>query len=232
MITDSSYGQLLPFPQPVTFGRPALTDVLCAKTGDAGAISIELAELGQSDQPIVWVQDYPARRENGQLYAAGLRSFQVTQPILRITVSHPRDVLWAMEEAATCAGLSAVIGEVHGAPNVLNFTATKRLAMRAEVSGIPLYLIRSGDPGVLSAARARWRVASLPSQPNPHDPNAPGKAQWDLDLFRARGREPGRWVAQYDTQATRAADRLGLVPRSDLRALETGDQRVSDRAEQ
>ncbi|MDF3414888.1 hypothetical protein HKX54_10520 [Sulfitobacter sp. M57] len=230
MTYDSLYGQILPFPQPVTFGQPALTDVLCQKSADAGAIGVVLAELGQVDMPIVWVQDYAARRENGQLYAPGLRSMQITQPILRVTVSHPRDVLWSMEEAATCAGLTAVIGEVHGAPAALDFTATKRLTMRAEASGVPLYLIRSGDPGVLSAARARWRVVSLPSQPNPHDAQAPGQAQWDLDLFRARGRNPGRWVARYDPQASRAADRLSLVPRSDLRTLETGDQRLPDSA--
>jgi len=226
MVSDSSYGQVLQFPQQVTFGRPALTDVLCNAAADAGAIGVVLAELGQSDQPIVWVQDYAARREAGQLYAPGLRALRSTQPILRVTVSHPRDVLWTMEEAATCAGLSAVIGEVHGAPAVLDFTATKRLVMRAEASGVPLYLIRSGDPGVLSAARARWRVGSLPSRLNPNDPQAPGVAQWDLDLFRARGRAQGRWVAQYDPTAAHTANRFSLVPRSDAGSLEARGQSV------
>ena len=229
MDSDSLYGQVLPFPQQVTFGRPALTDVLCNTAADAGAIGVVLAELGQSDQPIVWVQDHAAQREAGQLYASGLRALHITQPVLRVTVSHPRDVLWTMEEAAACAGLSAVIGEVHGAPSVLDFTATKRLAMRAEASGIPLYLIRSGDPGVLSAARMRWRVGSLPSRPNPHDPQSPGFAQWDLDLFRARGRAPGRWVAQYDPSANRTADRFSLVSRSDIGSVETRDQPVQNR---
>lgn len=230
MTNDSSYGQILPFPQSITLGQPALTDVLCGKSADAGAIGVVLAELGQADLPVMWVQDFASRRENGQLYTPGLRSLQITQPILRVSVSHPRDVLWAMEEAATCAGLSAVIGEIHGAPNVLSFTATKRLVLRAKTSGIPLYLIRTGDPGVLSAARARWRVASLPSLANPHDPQAPGQAQWDLDLFRARGREPARWVAQYDPHATRASDRLNMVSRSHVQSLETGNQHLSDPA--
>ena len=231
MPADSSYGQVLPFPQPVTFGQSALTDVFCQKPAEAAAIGFVLGELGQADRPIIWVQDYASRRENGQLYAPGLRSLCITQPVLRVTVSHPRDVLWTMEEAATCANLSAVIGEVHGAPAVLNFTSTKRLVMRADASGVPLYLIRSGDPGVLSAARARWRVASLPSTPNPHDSQAPGFAQWDLDLFRARGRNPGRWVARYDPQAARKADRLSLVSRSDYGPLETGGQRIPNSAE-
>ena len=46
MVSDSSYGQVLQFPQQVTFGRPALTDVLCNAAADAGAIGVVLAELG------------------------------------------------------------------------------------------------------------------------------------------------------------------------------------------
>ena len=48
-----------------------------------------------------------------------------------------------MEQGAGCAGLSAVVGEIHGAPAVLDFTATKRLALRAEASGVPVWPIRS-----------------------------------------------------------------------------------------
>ena len=112
----------------------------------------------------------------------------IKAPVLRVEVSHPRDVLWAMEEGAACAGLSAVVGEIHGAPEVLSFTATKRLALRSEASGVPLWLIRSGDHGALSAARERWRVSSLPSDMHPWNSAAPGQPVWEAELFRARGR--------------------------------------------
>jgi protein ImuA len=134
--------------------------------------------------------------------------------VLRVEVSHPRDVLWAMEEGAGCAGLSAVVGEIHGAPEVLSFTATKRLALRAEAAQVPLWLIRSGDHGALSAARERWRVSSLPSERHPYNVQAPGAPLWEAELFRARGRSPGTWEARYDATARGAKDRLRLLSRA------------------
>jgi len=239
MEIDSSYGQVIHLPKrkvspkpdaPLKRVPPALTDLLCPTLADPSATGFLLSGLPDTNSPILWVQDHASRRENGYLYTASLTAFGITRQILQVHVSHPRDVLWAMEEGAACAGLSAVIGEIHGAPAVLDFTATKRLAMRADASGVPVYLIRSGDPGVLSAARERWRVTSLPSRPHPYDNRSPGAPEWDVDLFRARGRAPGRWIAQYDPDAARAADRLCLVPRTHLGTMGEGDQPVPERS--
>lgn len=238
METDSTYGQVISLlSREVLRGQgagknpvaPSLTDMLCTKPADPSATGFLIASLTDTNGPILWVQDHSSRRENGHLYTPSLSAHGIKRPVLRVNVSHPRDVLWAMEEGAACTGLSAVVGEIHGAPAVLDFTATKRLAMRGEASGVPIYLIRSGDPGALSAARERWRVTSLPSLPMPHDIQAPGLPRWDVDLFRARGREPGRWVANYDPKATRTADRLNLVPRSDIGTMDEGNQSISDR---
>ncbi|WP_238538259.1 hypothetical protein [Oceaniovalibus guishaninsula] len=152
-------------------------------------------------RPVLWVQDRRSIRENGRLHLQGATLTKTPLSILRVEVGHPRDVLWAMEEGASCAGLAAVVGEIHGAPAVLDFTATKRLAIRSEASGVPVWLIRSGDPGTLSAARERWRIGVRPSRTNPDDTGAPGTPLWEADLFRARGRAPGRWVIAHDPDA-------------------------------
>lgn len=218
MTSDSSSGRVISLPKPnghVT-ARPAvlppdvrvLTDVLPAKPFDPAAMGFLLSLLPTARAPVLWVQDRMSMRENGRIYTPGVQAFGLTQHILHVTVSHPRDVLWAMEEGAACAGLSAVVGEIHGGPAVLDFTATKRLALRSETSGVPVWLLRSGDPGGLSAARERWRIGSLASDAHPYDPQAPGTPRWDADLFRARGRPPGQWVASYD-----ASDGVHLVPR-------------------
>ena len=240
MKTDSTYGQVLHLPErlskpasrPVArVQKPAtLTDLLPSNPFDTAATGFALASLNTHKAPVLWVQDRQSRQENGTIYTPGLQAYGLTAPILHVMVNHPRDVLWAMEEGAQCAGLSAVIGEIHGAPKVLDFTATKRLAMRAEASGVAVYLIRSGDPGTLRAARERWRIGALPSATHPHDARAPGQARWDADLFRARGRAPSRWVASYDPSTQHTQDRLSLVPRPDAGAVETGDPRIQDRA--
>ncbi|MCE8007764.1 hypothetical protein [Aestuariivita sp.] len=239
MENDSSYGQILRLPKrklsarqnlAAPAERPVLTDVFPSLPTDPAATGFVLALLRDADGPILWVQDYLSRQENGQLYTPGLRALGVDHAVLQVTVSHPRDVLWAMEEGAACAGLSAVIGEIYGGPAALSFVATKRLALRAEGSGVPVYLIRSGDPGGLSAARARWRVASIPSEPHAHDTHSPGHPQWEAELFRARGRPPGRWIARHDPKAVRTADRFRLVPRPDDGTVEADDVPVSDRS--
>lgn len=193
-----------------------LRDVLQARPLDISASAFVLAQLNAAgaERPVLWVQDRLSGQENGSLYGAGLAHHGLQAPLLHVAVNHPRDALWAMEEAAACGGLSAVVGELHGGPSVLDFTATKRLALRAEASGLPIWLIRAADPGGLSAARERWRVQAQPSHRNPQDPQAPGAARWDVELFRARGRAPGHWMAEYDPGAASGANRLRLVSRS------------------
>ena len=235
MTSDSSYGRVISLPQSKghTTTRPAvlppdvrvLTDVLPAKPFDPAGMGFLLSLLPSSRAPVLWVQDRMSMRENGRIYTPGAQAFGLTQAILHVAVSHPRDVLWAMEEGAACAGLSAVVGEIHGGPAVLDFTATKRLALRSEASGVPVWLLRSGDPGGLSAARERWRIGSLASEVHPHNPQAPGAPRWDADLFRARGRPPGQWVASYD-----AKDGVHLVPRPGDGAVATGEPASPDAA--
>ena len=195
-------------------GDAVLRDVLSGGPFDGAVTGFVLSCLPDSEAPVLWVSCRMSRRENGRLYGPALRQFGFKGHVLRVEVSHPRDVLWAMEEGAACAGLSAVVGEIHGAPEVLSFTATKRLALRSEASEVPVWLIRSGDHGALSAARERWRVSSLPSEVHPWNRAAPGHPLWEADLFRARGRAPGVWDARHEPAARWAKDRLRLLSRS------------------
>ena len=103
-----------------------------------------------------------------------------------------------MEEGVRCSALSCVIGEIWGDPRVLDFTATRRLAVAAERSGTPCWLVRLGGTANLSGARMRWRLASAPSLLNALDPRAPGAPAWNAELFRARGHPPGRWSVAHE----------------------------------
>lgn len=187
--------------------RPAaatLSEVFAGPGGEGAAAGFVLAQLGgrQGRAPVLWLQDRLSAKEAGRPYLPGMGG-----DLLLMTLSRPVDVLAAAEEGLRCATLRAVVAEVWGDPPVLDFLATKRLALRAEASGLACWLIRHSGRADLSAARDRWRIAALPSAPHPDDARAPGAARWRAELFRSRDRRPGLWVAGHD----RAADRLDLV---------------------
>lgn len=162
-----------------------------------GAVTGFVAGHLTAEKPVLWIMDRLSRREAGVPYLTGLR---LTAPVMRLDLSHPRDVLWAAEQALECGALQAVVADIWGDPAVLDFTATKRLALRAEAYDIPCWLVRRGGTAALSAARERWRVSSLASLRHPYDGRAPGDPLWQAELFRSRFRPPQAWVARHDPE--------------------------------
>lgn len=200
-----------------------LSEAFVATAADGAVAGFVLSLVPQGAAPILWLQDATSQREAGRPYLPGLR---IGRPVIHLTLGRAADVLWAMEEGLRGTALGGVIGEVWGDPPSLNFTATRRLAVRAEAVGLPCWLIRRAATPDLSAARNRWRVASLPSQVHPHDPQAPGDPRWQVELFRARQVPPGAWVATYD----RAADRIDLSAAFRDGAVAQGDGAAGLRA--
>jgi protein ImuA len=167
---------------------PTLSEIFAAHPRDCGWAGFLLVQVGR-EKPVLWVQDRMAILESGRIHPPGLPS----QNLIHVEARDARDALWAMEEGVRCAALSCVIGELWGDPRALDFTATRRLAVASERSGVPCWLVRLGGIANLSGARMRWRLASAPSLLNPLDGRAPGLPAWDAELFRARGMPPGRW---------------------------------------
>jgi protein ImuA len=172
---------------------PTLSELFAEHPRDGGWAGFLLAQV-EGGKPLLWVQERMAILESGRVHPPGLP----TQNLIHIEARDGRDALWAMEEGLRCPALSAVIGEIWGDPRALDFTATRRLAVASERSGVAAFLIRLGGDANLSGARMRWRIASAPSLVNDLDPRAPGLPAWDAELFRARGMPPGRWNIAYD----------------------------------
>ena len=191
---------------------PTLSELFATHPRDAGWSGFLLAQVDRGN-PMLWVQDRMAILESGRIFPPGLGLAE----LIHVEARDSRAVLWAMEEGLRCAGLSAVIGEIWGDPKALDFTATRRLAVASERSGVAAFLIRLGGHANLSGARMRWRIASAPSLANDLDPKAPGLPVWDAELFRARGMPPGRWDIAYET------DRFHLVAGTGGRTL--GEER-------
>jgi protein ImuA len=195
-----------------------LSELFAASPRDAGWAGFLLAQTDY-EKPLLWVQDRMAILESGRIYPPGLWPRGESPELIHVEARDAKLALWAMEEGLRCSGLSGVIGELWGDPAALDFTATRRLAVAAERSGVPCWLVRLAGTANLSGARMRWRIASSPSIVNPLDPRAPGSSAWDAELFRARGHQPGRWSIAHE------ADTFHLVAPAGGGALAESERR-------
>lgn len=198
--------------------RATLSELFAASPRDGGATGFLLAQV-DPNRPLLWVQERMAILEGGRIYPPGLGLSE----LIHVEAKDARAALWAMEEGLRCSALGGVIGELWGDPRALDFIATRRLAVAAERSGVPAWLVRFGGHANLSGARMRWRVASAPSNPHPFDHRAPGSPAWDAELFRARGFAPGRWEVALDPPAK--TNPVDLASPAGDRALGQGERR-------
>lgn len=178
-----------------------LAEITCASPLDGAGSGFLLAALPEG--PVLWAQDRLTRREAGAPFLPG-----IGRGVLLANLSRPADVLTAMEDALSSLAFAAVVGEVWGDPAVLNFTTTRRLAMRAEAAGRPCWLLRRAASVQASAARMRWRVAACPSDPLTDDPAAPGNPCWRVELFKSHLSPAGEWIVRYERGQEGKADRL------------------------
>jgi protein ImuA len=102
------------------------------------------------------------------------------------------DVLPAMEDGLRIPGLAGVVGELKRLP----LTASRRLQLAAEASGVTAFVIaRSQDiKAEANAAYSRWRISSLPSQAS--DDDVLGRPLWRVELVRCRGAAPQCWTLE------------------------------------
>ncbi|MFO1139111.1 MAG: hypothetical protein U1E41_08560 [Paracoccus sp. (in: a-proteobacteria)] len=197
-----------PVPVAPQLSAPILSEAFSTRPLDGAAPGFVRAALPSGR--VLWAQDRLSRIETGAPFLPGMG-----RELLRLDLSRAADVLSALEDGLASPALVAVVGEIHGNPRALDFTASRRLALRAETAGIPCWLIRHAAGPDASAARMRWRLSALPSVPDPDDPQAPGDPRWRAELFRARGLPPSVWEARHD----RATDRLHLAAASGDREL-------------
>ncbi|MDE1991182.1 MAG: ImuA family protein [Rhizobiaceae bacterium] len=127
--------------------------------------------------------------------------------VLLVECRDETGVLDCFEEGLRCNGLGAVIGEVAR----MSMTASRRLQLAAEASGVLGFAVRrwrrqadASDYGHPTAAVTRWRISVLPSEPLPVP--GVGRARWYLELLRCRAAES----ADYVVEACDASGRLNL----------------------
>jgi protein ImuA len=112
--------------------------------------------------------------------------------VLYAEAKDEKTVLLVMEEALRHTGLRAVVGELARLP----MTASRRLVLAAEKSGVMAVALRRGAGAneAPNAARTRWRITPHPSLPLPVP--GIGRARWQVELTRCRGGTPNNWIVE------------------------------------
>jgi len=180
-------------------GSPDLAD-------DASATIFLAGILARVEGPVFWCLRWrdlfaPA------LHLAGLHPDRV----IHVEAGSDANVLLAMEECLRNPGLAGVVGEI----TKYSTTASKRLQLAAEGSGVPAFVFRRASRADQAtegtAAVTRWRIIAAPSE----DLGIPslGRPRWRIELERSRGGNSHHWIVEGCDATGRIALPAALVDR-------------------
>jgi protein ImuA len=136
---------------------------------------------------IIFVQLVHEAEEVGLPYAPGLSHFGIDpETVTLVRTATVAELLWAIEESVACTAVASVIADLAAPHKALDFTASRRLALRAETAGTSVFIVRYGREREASAARFRWRVMPATSTPPLFDDRAPGLPRFAIGLEKGR----------------------------------------------
>ncbi|WP_267378265.1 MULTISPECIES: hypothetical protein [unclassified Sphingomonas] len=198
-----------------------LHEIHAAEANDGAAVAgfaVALA-LAAGATPLLWLRTRAAERQSGRLHATGLFEMGLSPHALVLAVVEDEAALLrAAADGARCAGLGTLLVEAWGPAPGLDLTATRRLMLAAEASGVAVLVLRVGAGGGASAAASRWSVSASPSAALEAD--APGRPAFDVECVRRRGGPAGqRWCVEWNRDdrcfdpAPLSGARLPLAPR-------------------
>lgn len=153
--------------------------------------------------PVLWALPAYQQRAWGRLYAPGLAGFGIDmERIVHVEAPKTQTMLWALEEALGHPSLSAVIGVLPENDETYDFTASRRLAMRAARHGVTA-LVLSSSPGfsMATAADMRWSVAADASAAVHRRGQAVpglGPPRFAVNLIKSKKGQSGRWTMEWD----------------------------------
>jgi protein ImuA len=175
----------------------------------AGFAAASLAAAGRpasASRAVLWIAEEMSQHESGLPYGPGLDAVGLApEALLLVRAAHPRDVLWAMEEALRCRAVGAVVGEIRKADGV-DGVASRRLSLAATREQRPALLLRPRPEILPAAAATRWSIGAAPSAAQPG--SGPGPPRFAVQLVRNRHGRFGSWILEWN----RAEHRLAPAP--------------------
>lgn len=171
----------------------------CDDSGSAGGFAAMLAVLiARSGGTIFWLRERSAEARGGCLHAPGLAELGLDPG--RVVLGVMDDALGLLRvagEVVRCPDIAVAVIELWRMPRALDLTASRRLAVAAEASGVTALMLRADAEPTPSAAHSRWSVAAAAAAPL--EANAPGYPTFAVNLLRQRGGSADRgWQVEWD----------------------------------
>jgi protein ImuA len=187
--------------------RARLHEIFAAEredaAGAAGFATMLACLMLPAGAPVLWLRQEEAEHQDGRLHAPGLAEIGLDPSRLVLAVlPDPVMLLRVASDVVRCAEVGAVVIELWRNPRALDLTASRRLAVAAEASGVTTLMLRAQAEPSPSAAQTRWSVRAAAS--TALEAQAPGHTVLDIELLRQRGRPSGgRWRLEWNREEVR-----------------------------
>jgi protein ImuA len=174
-----------------TFPSAAIHEFHCTGLEDASAscgfIAAILSSLMQKSGVSIWIS------QTQMIFPPALKTFGINPDrIIFINLKKEKQLLWVMEEALKCDGLSAVVGDI----KEISFTESRRLQLAVEQSRVTGFLLRRNPKNLATASVSRWKIKPLPGELETDMPGL-GFPRWNVELMKVRNGNPGNWQMEW-----------------------------------
>ena len=157
-------------------------------TASSGFIAGIVSSLLKNSGVAIWISSSQI------VFPPALVSFGINpSQIIFIHLKNQKEILWTIEEALKCEGLTAVVGEV----SFVDLAISRRLQLATEQTGVTGFLLRTNQRTLnTTACTCRWVIQHLPSETKDGLPGI-GFPKWNVELLKVRNGKPGSWQLEW-----------------------------------
>ena len=188
------------------FPLGSIHEFLCATLEDVAATNGFIAGITSAFMRNGGVAIWISPKQT--IFPPALKSFGISpEKIIFIDLQNEKEILWVIEEALKCDGLSVVIGET---PH-LSLIASRRLQLAVEKSLVTGFIIRTNPRNInTTACVARWQIKHVKSVSENHLPGV-GFPRWNVELLKVRNGKPGSWQLEWTAGKFRHISNVAVV---------------------
>ena len=158
-------------------------------TASSGFIAGILSTLLKKGGAVLWISS------SHTIFPPALVSFGINPAqFIFIRLRNHNQILWTIEEALKCEGLTAVVGE----PSFIDLAISRRLQLATEQSGVTGFLLRTKQQTLnTTACTCRWQIHPLQSETEDGLPEV-GFPRLKVELLKVRSGRPGKWELEWN----------------------------------